>query len=81
MKLRIGDYEVNISAKSEGCKRANKNDTMSILNFLSVCCIEAAHHYLENGWHVSSNRAKKYGDDIYEALNNAGLYDDLAETP
>ena len=81
MKLRIGDYEVNISAKCDSSARANKADTMALLNSLSIYCSECAEHYSENGVFGLSRRAKKYGDDIYEALNNAGLYDDLAETP
>lgn len=81
MKLRIGDYEVNISAKRDTSKRANKSDTMALLNFLSICCSEAANKYSENGWTVTSMRAKQYSNDIYEALKNVGYYDDLAETP
>jgi len=81
MKIKIGYYYVSISAKCEDSERANKSDTMALLNFLSICCSETANKYSENGWTVTSRRAKQYGNDIYEALNNAGYYDDVAETP
>lgn len=81
MKIKIGYYEVSISAKCEGSARANKSDTMALLNFLSICCSETANKYSENGWTVTSMRARQYGKDIFEALNNACYYDDLAETP
>lgn len=80
MKLKIGGYEVNISAKCEGYTRANKADTMTLLNFLSICCSEAANKYSENGWAVTSMRAKQYSNDIYEALKNVGYYNFLETT-
>ena len=75
MKIKIGEYEVNISAKNVYSERANKKDTMALLNFLSICCSEAADHYLETGCHGLSRSANEYGDDIFEALKNAGCYD------
>ena len=81
MKIKIGYYEVSISAKCEGSARANKSDTMELLNFLSICCSETANSYSEKGFSITSMRARKYGNDIFKALNNAGYYDDVAKTP
>lgn len=47
MNLKIGDYAVHISAKWDGSEIADKESTMALLNFLSICCSEAADHYLE----------------------------------
>lgn len=78
MKLIIGEYEVEIKAKDTRFKsRFNLDDTMSLLNMLSIYASEARDHYNMNGYDGLANTANKYGRDIYTALKEKGAYKDV----
>ena len=79
MKLKVGDYEIEIKAKHKitGRGRNNIADTISILNELSLACDAAAKSYTASGYEYMGNSMKKMSNDIYEALIKVGAYRDI----
>ena len=78
MKLIIGEYEVEIKAKDTRFRsRYNLDDTMALLNALSIYASEARDHYRMNNYDGLANTADKYGKDIYTALKEKGAYKDV----
>ena len=74
MKLKIGEYEVEIKAHTIWSQRNNKNDVMSLLNEISLICDKASREAKQNGCETLSRRYYNLGDDIYRALKEAGAY-------
>lgn len=75
MKLIIGEYEVEIKAKDTRFNsRCNLEDTMNLLNTLSIFASEARDHYNMNNYDGLAKKAGKYSVDIYTALNEKGCY-------
>ena len=74
MKLTIGDYEVEIKAKSAYATKANKNDTMNLLNELAIALSEAYLRDKELGLFGMANANKELHDDIYNFLDKNGAY-------
>lgn len=76
MKLRIGEYEVDIKVKHSKCGgKANKADTMYFLNDLVCICADSARLNRMLGTHSIADESEKYHDDIYNYLKAKGLYD------
>lgn len=76
MKLKIGYYEVEISAR----KSWNPNeglDTKPFLNELSLFLWKAATQNASEGYDANAQAAKEMSDDIYMALKAVGYYDDV----
>ena len=76
MKIQIGEYEVNISAKYRRNNRANKADTMSFLNELAIAYFEAAQHNNRLTCYAIGKEFKEKSDYITDVLRKNGLYDD-----
>ncbi len=74
MKLKIGEYEVEIKAHTVWSQRNNKNDVMSLLNEIALICDNASREAKQNGCEALSRRYYNLGDDIYRALKEAGAY-------
>lgn len=74
MKLKIGNYEVTISAKNEYSERGSRFDTMALLNSISIWALESAIRYEQLNCFASAERARKAGEDIYEELVKHGFY-------
>lgn len=76
MKLIIGEYEVEIKAKDTSLKtsRYNLDDTMALLNTLSIYAAEARNHYTASSYDALAKTAGKYSVDIYTALKEKGCY-------
>lgn len=74
MKLKIGDYEVTISARSQYCKKGSEFDTMALLNLISIWTQEAAIRYGHLNCPAIAKEAKKIGDDIHKELEKRGYY-------
>ena len=79
MKLRVGNYEIEIKAKdiNTGRGRNNISDTINILNELSIACDMAAKSYQAAGYVHMAESMRKNGSDIYEALVKVGAYRDI----
>ena len=78
MKLIIGEYEVEIKAKDTRFNsRCNLEDTMSLLNTLSIFASEARDHYTATNYDSLAKMADKYGRDIYTAIKEKGCYKDV----
>lgn len=77
MKLIIGDYEINISAKNlEFDKKNSLLRTMYFLNECSIAFNEASKQIAERT-PITSKRYEKMADDIYAALRAAGAYKEV----
>ena len=75
MKLMIGEYEVEIKAKDTRFNsRCNLDDTMNLLNTLSIYASEARNYYRTTNADALAKMADTYGRDIYTALNEKGCY-------
>lgn len=74
MKLKIGEYEVEIKAHTVWSQRNNKNDVMALLNEISLIGDNASREAKQNGCEALSRRYYNLGDDIYRALKEAGAY-------
>lgn len=77
MKLNIRGYEVEIKAKGAYSDKANKADTMALLNMLTCYCGTAEDGYKAHGMVALAKGARQTRDDIYNALDTVGYYDDL----
>ena len=79
MTISINGYTVDIKAKYGECtdRRMNKQDTMSVLNLISIWASEAAHQMDRNGCHGIAKSARDAGHDIYLLLDSKGYYDNV----
>ena len=78
MKVMIEGFEVEIKAKAAGSgKRMNKQDTMRIMNLLSIWAFEAGEHYRKNGCTALEKGAKETAEVIYKMLEAEGCYDNI----
>lgn len=74
MTITINGYEVNITAKYGSKDKANKHDTMAVLNQISIWASEAAARYNQVGCNAISESAKNAHIEIYNQLENKGYY-------
>ena len=79
MTISINGYTVDIKAKygASADTRMNKQDTMSILNLVSIWASEAANQMDRNGCHSIAKSARNAGHDIYQLLDSKGYYDNV----
>lgn len=73
MKLTFDGFEVEIKAKRGG-SRANKKDTMDMLNRISIWASMASKMYESQGYPANAEAAEKAADEIFYALKAAGCY-------
>ena len=78
MKIKIGDYEVEIKAKGVYNKeKFNKQDTMSFLNELSIVYTDSSKFNMGQGYQALAKCYNESGKEIYETLVTLGLYENL----
>lgn len=75
MKLKIDRYEVNISVKRTNETQCTKGRTYELLNELATFCCEASDSYIREHFMGLSAEARRMFNDIYDALDEAGVYD------
>lgn len=76
MNLVINDYEVEITAKHVEFSQGTERDTMLFLNELSLMASAAALACEELTNQIAHEELyNKIRKQIYEVLNDAGLYD------
>lgn len=76
MTIEFDNYKVEIKAKARYEEKANKQDTMNLLNVISIWAYEAANEYDRKGAHGLANRARKVSREIYKVLDSKGYYKD-----
>lgn len=77
MTITINGYEVNISAKYGLKDKANKHDTMAVLNQISIWAAEASKRYNQIGCSAIGENAHDAHMEIYNQLENKGFYKDV----
>lgn len=74
MKLKIAEYEVEINARYEYRSQANDEDTMDLLNKISLWAGEAAEKEMAGGFPVTASRTREAAANIYDELAAKGYY-------
>lgn len=74
MTVMINGYEVEIKAKGETATKYNKQDTMAILNLLSIYSAETANRYEQLGMNALQRIAKDAHKNIFAKLDSMGYY-------
>ena len=77
MKITIDGCEVEIKAKKIGEDKYNEEDTMYILNTISVYAHAAAVRYRDVKLNALAKQAEKTAETIYNKLDSKGLYDNI----
>lgn len=75
MKFTIDGYEVEVKAKFNLKGRYNKEDTMHLMNWLSMVLDAAACSYNYREHEALAKQAHKAADEIYYTLKDYGAYD------
>lgn len=78
MKLKIGDFDVNITAFRHGDLDEDEG-TQNFLNMLSIVFSDAAKWNLTRGYIQIPETYEKLSTDIYVALDKLGIYDAYKE--
>lgn len=72
MKVRIGSYDVEISAENWVTEEVN---TLGFLNELSLVYRYAAEHLSRKGYQVFNEEYENTSNDLYLICREHGLYD------
>lgn len=77
MKIKFGDYEIDIKARytRAGDATMNKSDTMAVLNLISTWAYEAADNMERMSCDAIAKTARQTARDIYDQLDAKGYYD------
>lgn len=75
MTIKLGAFELNLSAKYRFNKRANKSDLISVLNELSLVYMEAARYNETISAHAVATDYKKKADQLYNLCKDMGAYE------
>lgn len=74
MKITMNGYEVEIKARASYNSKANKQDTMDLLNSISIWVMEAANDPTNKS---IKNYLEGVSNEIYEQLKAAGAYKNI----
>ena len=77
MKIKIGHYDVSISAKADWQDKASKQSTLAFLNYLSSVFVESAEYNKGLGFEGICETQRKEGRDLYNICDENHLYDDI----
>ena len=79
MTLTIMGFEVEIKAKDTLLhhERFSKEDTMALLCELSMALYDASQYKMSQGYDAIARRYRNGDNDIYNALSDAGYFDDV----
>lgn len=73
MKIKFDSFEVEIKAKGVyNSTKYNPDDTLAVLNYISILCTEAGDWNKEHGYSDESYR--KNARELYEFCEEQGLY-------
>lgn len=72
VKLKIGEWEVTITAKNRNCSALKTTD---FLNNLSIAYFECAERQRMLGASALVSEYKRSSEDIYNFLDSKGVYD------
>ena len=72
MKVKIGDYQVNITAKNDTLK--SRKDTLRFLNTLAIVFNEAAELNDKEGYKAVAAEYEEIWRDVHAFLDAKGLY-------
>lgn len=75
MTIKLGAFELNLSAKYSFNKRANKDDLISVLNELSLVYSEAAKYNETITAYAIAKDYKKKADQLYNLCKDMGAYE------
>lgn len=76
MKIKFDSFEVEIKAKGVyETDKFNEQDTMALLNIISLIYHESALWNLSQGAQSTAKQYEAISDDIYNVLKEKGLYD------
>lgn len=75
MKINIGGYDVEISAKKDYKTRSNKQDTLFFLNYLSLIFDDASEFQGAQNGNPYAEESKQISRDLFEFCKDHGLYD------
>ena len=77
MKIVIDGCEIEIKARMQGKTRYNKDDTMCVLNTISVIAHEASCNFKKEGSPLFAKKSQEVADMIYNLLDSNRLYDTI----
>ena len=77
MTIKLGAFELNLTAKYNFNKRANKDDMISLFNELSLVYSEAAKYNEMIYANAIAKDYKKKADQLYEICEAMGAYKGL----
>lgn len=69
--------EISITVKGYGKEKVTKKATLEYLNELSIIYHEAASSYTAKGLNALAKDAEEKSKQLYDLLNNQGLYNGL----
>lgn len=75
MKINIGCYDVEISAKQGFKTRSSKRDTLAFLNYLSLIFDDASVFQGRRNGNPYAKESKQISEDLFEFCKKHGLYD------
>jgi len=76
MLVRIGKYEVEISARLIGNEEeASASSTESLLHALEIICRDASSYNLKERYSGTAFRCYQIAENIHDALEARGYYD------
>lgn len=74
MKINIGGYDVEISAKKDYKARSSKRDTLAFLNYLSLIFDDAGEFQRAQNGNPYAEESKQISKDLFEFCKDHGLY-------
>ena len=77
MTIKLGAFELNLTAKYNFNKRSNKDDMISLLNELSLVYAEAAKYNETIFANAVAKDYKKKADQLYKICEEMGAYKGL----
>ena len=79
MKVRIGHYDVEISATNEYLKDSDTDPTLSFLNELSSVFMDAGSWNVEMGYRAVGDHDQNVASDLFAICEENGLYKEYRE--
>lgn len=77
MEMRLGIYDVKVSAKQFWEVKGSKKTTLDFLSYLSSALYEASQWNREHGYEATADKLKNEGYQLYRICKEAGLYNDV----
>lgn len=72
--VSISTWNVEVKARAPYSEKANKKDTMYMLNHLSLLAIKASEKYEQEGFAALAEEAYETSNEIHQLLTELGFY-------